>query len=461
MIGGRIRNMAVVLVVASLQLVGCRTAEDGSNSIPTPTPPPTEERVVAAIAEARAAVEEDPQSADTWGHFGAVLDAHTYLPEAIQSYRRARALAPDEFRWIYHLAVTLDREAPDSDEILELFRGAATIEPRYPPVHYRLGAVLYREGRHEEAQLAFREALELDPDLALALRHLGQSLLATGNVEAALVELERSVAINPADSSAHSVRARAYSRLGRAEEARIAASLARKTTPEPNLPDPVRLEVSALGVSAFLAYKRGQIALENGRVEEAIDLFEIKDEVNPSASNHYFLGLAYRRADRPDDAAAQFQKALALADDADAHWQLGELLIAVGQPTPGLDHLRQAVVAGADDAELLHAVGASLAREGEFGEAIGTFERSVAIEPHNASLETDWCGALLQLDDKPGALSHCETAVALDPNLARARLHIGLVLESMNRAPEALAHYEIAVELDPGSRAAERLRNLR
>jgi len=428
-------------------------ADSSAFEIPVPGQPPTERRVVAAVAEATAAVAADSESAAVWGRLGAVFDAHSYFPEAAVCYRRARSLDPDDFRWVYHLAITLDREAGDPREVIDLFTRAATSEPRYPPVHYRLGTTFYRHGRNAEARQAFERALELDPDLAVARRHLGLALLADGATEAALAELERAIVDLPNDASTHSALAQTLARLGRTDEARAAATAASKLSPELGLPDPVRREVNSLGVSAFLAYKRGQSALAAGRVDEAIELFHIKDEVSPSASNHYFLGLAHRQAGRLDKAASHFERAIALADHADSHWQLGELMLTTGRHADGLDQLRQARATGSGIADLLHGVGASLARYGQLEDAIGAFAEASYLDTTNATLETDWCGALLQLGRLEESLVHCERAVELDGSSARAHFHLGLVLDSSGRSTAARRHYEQAVELDPSSRA--------
>jgi tetratricopeptide (TPR) repeat protein len=354
--------------------------------------------VLEAISEATEAVASDPASATAWGKLGAVLDAHSYFPEAARCYRHALQLAPDDFRWNYHLAITLDREAGDIEEVIELFARLVKAEPRYPPIHYRLGAALHRHGRYAEAREALERALELDPDMAIARRQLGQVLLALGETEPALAQLERAVTLNPGDGAAHSALAQAYTRLGQTDRARAAAAAARRSSTEVGIPDPVRSEVTSLGVSGFLAYKRGQAALKAGRLDEAIALFQIKDEVNPSASNYYLLGMSHRQAARFDEAVRYFEKAIAMSDHADSHWQLGELMIERGRTEAGLDQLRRAGAVGSDDAEVLHAVGASLARYGQLEDAIEAFAGASRLDPTSSSLGKSLplreCGAI-------------------------------------------------------------------
>jgi len=433
-------------------------SEESTVTIPAPDPPPTEWRVAEAITETTQAVAANPDSAAAWGMLGAVLDAHSYFPEAVASYRQALALAPDSFRWNYHLAITLDREAGDTEEVVRLYTTAGRLEPRYPPVPYRLGAALFRNGRHREARTAFERALELDPRLTIARRHLGQTLMALGETDLALSHLEQAAAENPTDGAAHSALAQLYTRRGQTERAQAAADSARRSSPDLGIPDPIRSEVTSLGVSGYLAYKRGQAALEAGRLDEAIALFEIKDEVNPSDSNDYFLGVSHRRAGELGEAARYFERAITRSDHAYSHSQLGDLMIEQGRLAEGLEQLRLARDSASADANLLRGVGARLARQGQLEDAIQAFATASRLDPSNASLETDWCGALFQLGRISESLEHCEIAVRLDDSSARTHLHLGLALESSGRPEEARHHYERAMELDPASRARERLR---
>ena len=247
------RYVASGALLAALIGIACQdppqeepVGSSDENSIPAPDPPPNEPRVLEAISEATEAVASNPDSARAWGTIGMVFDAHSYLPEAVRCYRQALQLAPDGFRWNYHLAITLDHEAGDIEEVVRLFEKAAGAEPRYPRLQFLLGAALQRHGRYLEARQAFERALELDPELAIARRQLGRVLLALGETEPALAELERAVALNPSDGAAHTALAEAHARLGQTERARAAADVARRSLPDAGLPDPVRFEVASV-----------------------------------------------------------------------------------------------------------------------------------------------------------------------------------------------------------------------
>ena len=92
-------------------------------------------------------VEANPKNAGANGRLGMVLDAYSQLDVAVILYTRARAFDPDEFSWSYYL-----------------------------------GSALSKLGDHENAEDAYRRAVELDPENPHALLGLADILLVTGNV---------------------------------------------------------------------------------------------------------------------------------------------------------------------------------------------------------------------------------------------------------------------------------------
>ncbi len=81
-------------------------------------------------------------------------------------------------------------------------------------VRHNLGIVLQRRGRHAEAVAEFRAAARLDPAFGPARLLAGASLLALGQVNRAIAELERAAALMPREPAAHLQRADACERAG-------------------------------------------------------------------------------------------------------------------------------------------------------------------------------------------------------------------------------------------------------
>jgi tetratricopeptide (TPR) repeat protein len=76
---------------------------------------------------------------------------------------------------------------------------ALSIDERDAWAHLTHGIALWRMRRHGEAEQAFRRALDLNPNFALALAFLGSPLAVRGADEEAIRSAERALRLSPAD----------------------------------------------------------------------------------------------------------------------------------------------------------------------------------------------------------------------------------------------------------------------
>jgi hypothetical protein len=82
-----------------------------------------------------------------------------------------------------------------------------------------LATELDRQGRIQEAQDSYREAVRLEPENPVGWINLGRSQIRSGSEEQALESLNRAIDLNPHYREAYGFLAEALSRLGRFEEA--------------------------------------------------------------------------------------------------------------------------------------------------------------------------------------------------------------------------------------------------
>ncbi len=182
--------------------------------LPTPDTSGMQPRVAQRIDEARQAVLRKPFSADAWGGFGLICDAHLLADHAATCYRRAMALAPDDFRWVYLLAILRNGQDAGVNEVLALFQAAVRLKPDFAPTRFRIGVILAEEGPYNDAYQAYLEAIELDPSLAIARRRLGQLMLTLGDTRVAISQLEHVLQLAPKDGPTYAALAQAYMRSG-------------------------------------------------------------------------------------------------------------------------------------------------------------------------------------------------------------------------------------------------------
>lgn len=145
------------------------------------------------------------------------------------------------------------------------------------------------------------------------------------------------------------------------------------------------------------------------------------------ARGSYNLGVeAMDHRGHDDEAREAFERALERAPHfLDARYNLGLVLIRLGEPDAALDHLRRVRGARPDDVDVLYAVAAAHVHRGANGEA---------IEP-------------------------LEAALALDPDFLRARWAYALALERMGRVDDAARAWQEYLDRDATSALADQARD--
>lgn len=106
------------------------------------------------------------------------------------------------------------------EKALEEYRQAASLEPRRPGIHYRIGNVLWRMRELDRAEEHLRRELAANPHHAQANLRLGQALIARNQEEQAAPFLERAVEADPGSIEARRELGKAYRKMGRLKEAR-------------------------------------------------------------------------------------------------------------------------------------------------------------------------------------------------------------------------------------------------
>jgi TolB-like protein len=106
-----------------------------------------------------------------------------------------------------------------------LLTRAVALEPRNADAHHLLGLSLRMLGEDSAAAAAFRRAVDIEPDRVISLQNLGQTLLMSRRVAAALPWLDSAVALRPDAAFFYSSRAYAQLLVGDTAGARRTAPL--------------------------------------------------------------------------------------------------------------------------------------------------------------------------------------------------------------------------------------------
>jgi len=167
---------------------------------------------------------------------------------------------------------------------------------------YERGLKDLEEGRTALGLAALQEAVALDPSTALYHNALGVVYLDLKQQREALVELKRAVDLDPNYGDALHSLGVAYATAGKWEDA---VQMYKKALALPSYGN-IEGTYSNLGWAYY----------NLNRLKEAEETFRFLLRLEPNmVSAHYLLGLVLLKAERRDDAKAEFRRARELAPD--------------------------------------------------------------------------------------------------------------------------------------------------
>jgi len=111
-------------------------------------------------------------------------DQQAALDKALEAYSKAIALKPDNAAYHNNFALTLAKAKKFDEAQAELNKAAQLDPPQAGRYYYNLGAVLVNNGQAAPAEVAFKKAIEVNPDYADAQFQYATALsarLATGS----------------------------------------------------------------------------------------------------------------------------------------------------------------------------------------------------------------------------------------------------------------------------------------
>ncbi len=175
-------------------------------------------------------------------------------------------------------------------------------------------------------------------------------------------------------------------------------------------------------------------------------------DVTPQrATNYYNLGVSLFHEGRFDDAARQFEAAIALHPTSQMHHQLGETLARLGQTDRAMEQFARAIALRPGNAEAHLELGLLQAQRGRSDAAIALFREAIRLDANYAEAHYNLGIALSQRGEARAAELHYRTAIRLNDRFAQPRINLGLLLTGRNRLDEAIAVYREALPLAPDS----------
>lgn len=336
---------------------------------------------------------------------------------------------------------------------------------------HKEGVQLFREGKIEDAEQAFRKVLEQDGRYTPARYDLAALLIAQGRLREGLAHYEFiALKLLPEDVTAryryglalHQARrtSAAVDQLGKALEFDPQRQEVRRDLVKILLAGKELMKassVSATGVQlhpndASVHNDYGVVLMQLGKPPAAVESFRRAVELDANHPDaHYNMGLALNEQWKLDEAAEQLQAALNLRPEyTDAHYNLGKVFARQGNAAAARQSLQKVVDLQPNYYVAHHELGMVALREEDFRKAIQHFTEALRHQPGFHKSQYHLGLAMMKLGRPKLAIPQFEGVLRRSPEHADARYQMGLALAQTGKTELARAQLREAAWLRPG-----------
>jgi tetratricopeptide (TPR) repeat protein len=187
-----------------------------------------------AVATLEAIRKVDPDSYLNEFLLGKYAEVKQVYPEAVEHYKRAIAKSPNQPEIYYCYAHALYASG-DFQQALQEYRHVLEVNPYDYRASWEAAQILLLDKPEEAFRLASR-ALELKPDIAAAHAIRGRASVALGKFSEAIEDFKKAAALDPNNAAIHFQLARAYSKLGRTQDAQAETAIYERMQREAHFP---------------------------------------------------------------------------------------------------------------------------------------------------------------------------------------------------------------------------------
>jgi len=279
---------------------------------------------------------QQPKEALAHLRLGQLFSRQNRFDVALKAYDAGIAAAPAD-PTPYVAGVSLLMGLKRHDEALARIQARAKTEPNNQAMHLQLrGEVLLARRDFVGAEAAYREAVQLAPQMVNAHAGLAKLLAAKGDPDAALQSLVAGERALPAERALPLARAQWLTRLKRTDEAIALYEQLSQRFPDDDV------------VVNNLAYLLAEVRGDKVSVERALQLAGRFAE-SRNAGHLDSLGWIHYRLGQYDKALPLLERAVALAPPSPLlQLHLGKALVKAGDPARGRELIRKAIDSKAD-----------------------------------------------------------------------------------------------------------------
>ena len=429
---------------------------------------------IASLTQNVACQGEDDPSDEAISLFNKGQDSHEKgdLTGAIENYDKALKLVPD-FPEAQLQRAYAYQSLGKLDDAEAAFRRAVDLREDWSLGLAGLGAVLVRKNNFVDAERFLSRAIELDelnfPAYA-AMTELRLKTKAPPDTINSLLSRLRALTskANPT-ASIWASRAAIESAVGDRKNAKASAARALELEPKNVFALSTAADISLLdhdSASAEILVKRleslapqsqsakglrARLLIEKGKTEEAITLLNSVEKPGQE-----ILDLKKQIAAGSTSDIAELEKQL--VSDANNSVILAKLCIGFRtvDPAKAIEYCRRASQADPQNIQPLIGYGAALVQAKRYDEAVVAFQRLLAIAPANSTARANLATALFQLKRYPEAKTEFRWLTDHQPDQAAAYYFLAIIHDQLTEFVDAAANYQQFLRLaDPESSKLE------
>jgi tetratricopeptide (TPR) repeat protein len=305
----------------------------------------------------------------------------------------------------------------------EEYRRGLELDRRSGPLYMRLAALLLKQKRRAEAELVYRNWIDVRSTDVLPHVALAQFYRSTGKLAEALDAYRRARQVDSSSGLAHEALISAYLEAGQLKDATVEIDTLLKEHPQ--------------NVGGQLLKARVQI--EEGKGEQALSLLAAIAHQEPrSAAAHHYLGIAWARMNNLDKALSALKEAQALEpDSSEIRTSLAQVYLAEGSLFHAIEQAEEAVRLSPHNVSAVRVLAEAHLRAGNLQQARQRLEEAVAAYPRDPFIHHALGLTSRRLHQNAVALAHFEQALEADPRLIEALDQIVGILLSQSHAAKA------------------------
>jgi len=271
--------------------------------------------------------------------------------------------------------------------------------------------------------------------LGCFFNNLGNSYDDIGNIDSALLALERAVEINPTLSEARSNLGNIYLTKGQVTNAINQYREALKINPN----------------EAKTHNNLGNAYVQRDWLNYAVSEYLGSIRLDPKFTDAYKnLAIVYCKQERFQQAIAQLRHAIVLEPgDAECYSQLGSVFDKMGNYEQAISQYKKALKINPKLAMAYYGLGLCYNKLGSVDDEIWGYKRALAVKPDMIAALINLGNAYFGQKKYGAAVEQFKKAVLIKPDEAMIYYNIGAAYSNNENYEQAVAEYLRAVEIDP------------